>query len=259
MKKFRIFFEHCGASWCRGPAAFGELAEWSKAADSKSVVPPGYRRFESYALRTWPPGVNASGGRGLSGAASDAWHIKLNTQQLERCPSWSKEHDWKSCVLVRVPRVRIPPSPQQNDVLRFHEAPQFSRIAGLFFILPLKKSAGAANIRLQTGRKVPPPGPWVGPQRIPGKSPANGHFPSENILGKESGAFSMECSGDGFQRTGARIHRRFIAEPASVIPKNPSYYGWWRTLPRFGDAGLFMGIGAGHGWGSAFRLSDRHH
>ncbi len=31
--------------------SFGELAEWSKAADSKSVVPPGYRRFESYALR----------------------------------------------------------------------------------------------------------------------------------------------------------------------------------------------------------------
>lgn len=48
----------------------------------------------------------------MSGAASDAWHIKLNTQQLERCPSWSKEHDWKSCVLVRVPRVRIPPSPK---------------------------------------------------------------------------------------------------------------------------------------------------
>ena len=24
---------------------------------------------------------------------------------------WSKEHDWKSCVRLRVPRVRIPPSP----------------------------------------------------------------------------------------------------------------------------------------------------
>ena len=30
----------------------------------------------------------------------------------ERCPSWLKEHDWKSCVLPKaVPRVRIPLSP----------------------------------------------------------------------------------------------------------------------------------------------------
>ena len=31
---------------------------------------------------------------------------------MERCPSWLKEHDWKSCVLFRAaPRVRIPLSP----------------------------------------------------------------------------------------------------------------------------------------------------
>ena len=30
----------------------------------------------------------------------------------ERCPSWLKEHDWKSCVLPKAaPRVRIPLSP----------------------------------------------------------------------------------------------------------------------------------------------------
>ena len=30
----------------------------------------------------------------------------------ERCPSWPKEHDWKSCVYSKgVPRVRIPLSP----------------------------------------------------------------------------------------------------------------------------------------------------
>ena len=30
----------------------------------------------------------------------------------ERCPSWLKEHDWKSCVLlIAAPRVRIPLSP----------------------------------------------------------------------------------------------------------------------------------------------------
>src|SRR3954464_13534549 len=32
-------------------AARGEMAEWSNAADSKSVVPIGYRGFESLSLR----------------------------------------------------------------------------------------------------------------------------------------------------------------------------------------------------------------
>ena len=35
----------------------------------------------------------------------------------ERCPSWLKEHDWKSCVRSKgVPRVRIPPSPPDQGV-----------------------------------------------------------------------------------------------------------------------------------------------
>ena len=34
---------------------------------------------------------------------------------MERCPSWPKEHDWKSCVgLIALPRVRIPPSPPER-------------------------------------------------------------------------------------------------------------------------------------------------
>src|SRR5205823_8006932 len=35
-------------------AARGEMAEWSNAADSKSVVPIGYRGFESLSLRHTP-------------------------------------------------------------------------------------------------------------------------------------------------------------------------------------------------------------
>jgi hypothetical protein len=35
----------------------------------------------------------------------------------ERCPSWPKEHDWKSCVLSKAaPRVRIPLSPPLNTL-----------------------------------------------------------------------------------------------------------------------------------------------
>jgi hypothetical protein len=38
--------------------------------------------------------------------------ISIVIQVPERCPSWLKEHDWKSCVLPKaVPRVRIPLSP----------------------------------------------------------------------------------------------------------------------------------------------------
>src|SRR5512147_1836943 len=37
----------------------------------------------------------------------------------ERCPSWLKEHDWKSCVRPKgVPRVRIPLSPPSFYPLR---------------------------------------------------------------------------------------------------------------------------------------------
>jgi hypothetical protein len=38
--------------------------------------------------------------------------IALASRFSERCPSWPKEHDWKSCVLSKAaPRVRIPLSP----------------------------------------------------------------------------------------------------------------------------------------------------
>src|SRR6185503_5573250 len=37
----------------------GEMAEWSNAADSKSVVPIGYRGFESLSLRQLSPGFSA--------------------------------------------------------------------------------------------------------------------------------------------------------------------------------------------------------
>ena len=35
----------------------------------------------------------------------------MSKSPAERCPSWPKEHDWKSCVPARVPRVRISSSP----------------------------------------------------------------------------------------------------------------------------------------------------
>ena len=37
--------------------------------------------------------------------------IKYRSRDLERWLSWSKAHDWKSCVRGTVPRVRIPLSP----------------------------------------------------------------------------------------------------------------------------------------------------
>lgn len=37
---------------------FGEMAEWSKAVDSKSAVPYGYRGFESHSLLQRNAGLN---------------------------------------------------------------------------------------------------------------------------------------------------------------------------------------------------------
>ena len=34
----------------------GEMGEWSKAVDSKSAVPYGYRGFESHSLLSFPEG-----------------------------------------------------------------------------------------------------------------------------------------------------------------------------------------------------------
>ncbi len=40
---------------------------------------------------------------------------RYSVHLAERCPSWLKEHDWKSCVLfIAVPRVRIPLSPPHH-------------------------------------------------------------------------------------------------------------------------------------------------
>ena len=35
----------------------------------------------------------------------------IPAEPLESCPSWPKEHDWKSCIRLSVSRVRIPCSP----------------------------------------------------------------------------------------------------------------------------------------------------
>ena len=38
--------------------------------------------------------------------------VQKSLPYAERCPSWLKEHDWKSCVsFIAAPRVRIPLSP----------------------------------------------------------------------------------------------------------------------------------------------------
>ena len=63
----------------------------------------------------------------------DALHI-----QLERWLSWSKAHDWKSCIRGTVSRVRIPFSPPKKhrdfDTMRI-EATVFSvRAAASLFI-----------------------------------------------------------------------------------------------------------------------------
>jgi hypothetical protein len=76
----------------------GEMAEWSKAVDSKSTV-----RF----LRT--------GGSNPSLSAISAGGFLSSNK--ERCPSWPKEHDWKSCVCSKgAPGVRIPLSPQPENL-----------------------------------------------------------------------------------------------------------------------------------------------
>jgi hypothetical protein len=79
----------------------GEVAEWLKAPLSKSGI----------LAKTGIVGSNPT----LS--ASTAWGESHGLRAMdelyaERCPSWLKEHDWKSCVLlIAAPRVRIPLSP----------------------------------------------------------------------------------------------------------------------------------------------------
>ncbi len=48
--------------------------------------------------------------------ANDRQPISSALHFAERCPSWLKEHDWKSCVLPKaVPRVRTPLSPPPDS------------------------------------------------------------------------------------------------------------------------------------------------
>ncbi len=88
-------------------AAFveGEVAEWLKAPLSKSGIPfTRDRGFESHPLRHFP--LNT-----VNRASEDDSGLQIYAH-MERCPSWLKEHDWKSCVsFIAAPRVRIPLSP----------------------------------------------------------------------------------------------------------------------------------------------------
>ena len=81
------------------------MAEWSKAPDSKSgvgVTLPGVQ------IPLSPPHCVARGRfffEKCPPIAIIAWLIPVITaaagagvMPMERCPSWSKEHDWKSCV-----------------------------------------------------------------------------------------------------------------------------------------------------------------
>ena len=64
----------------------------------------------------------------------DALHI-----QLERWLSWSKAHDWKSCIRGTVSRVRIPFSPP--EVRR-----NFDGITADFYILPRIKQINFTGV-----------------------------------------------------------------------------------------------------------------
>jgi hypothetical protein len=85
----------------------GEVAERLKAAASKAVEV-----------------IFASVSSNLTLSARKIDFIKIK----ERCPSWLKEHDWKSCVLSQAaPRVRIPLSPPYISLLQStHPVGRFS-------------------------------------------------------------------------------------------------------------------------------------
>ena len=46
---------------------------------------------------------------------------------------WSKEHAWKACVRVSVPRVRIPLSPPPKLIKKCYDA----AVCGCFFLLKI--------------------------------------------------------------------------------------------------------------------------
>ena len=86
----------------------GKVAEWSKAAVSKSVVGVPYRGFESHPFRHFPGEVT----------------------------EWSKVHDWKSCVSKGTagsnPALSaILPVPVRRYGLDCFWGPLFEAVAGL--------------------------------------------------------------------------------------------------------------------------------
>ena len=80
-----------------------------------NIIRRGGRAAEGPALEKQYPVKN--GIVGSNPTLSARWVDTFeNSTQPERCPSWLKEHDWKSCVLSKAaPRVRIPLSPPSSD------------------------------------------------------------------------------------------------------------------------------------------------
>ena len=85
------------AGACEGKGEVAELAEGAGLENRCSVHPS--RGFESHPLRHFPKKAFTR-------------TVQIGLPHAERCPSWLKEHDWKSCVsFIAAPRVRIPLSP----------------------------------------------------------------------------------------------------------------------------------------------------
>ena len=119
---------------------YGEVAEWLKAPLSKSGIlsktgswvriPPSPPHFPvgggRPSCRT-PPAVRLRVPCALR-FARRRQAVKIACGFAERCPSWLKEHDWKSCVLSKAaPRVRIPLSPPH-----FFSSPPLPFVSGSY-------------------------------------------------------------------------------------------------------------------------------
>src|SRR4030042_3582842 len=75
----------------------GGMAEWFKAAVLKTASRKSGRGFESYSLRHPAPRLWMASHVPV---IRDAKRLALNG--TERCPSWPKGHDWKSCVPTKI-------------------------------------------------------------------------------------------------------------------------------------------------------------
>jgi hypothetical protein len=104
------------------------VAEWLKAAASKAVevvfasvssnLTLSARKIDFINFHPWPVAIGLWPNDDimflitLPKAKSQQPTVFYANKIKERCPSWLKEHDWKSCVLSQAaPRVRIPLSP----------------------------------------------------------------------------------------------------------------------------------------------------